>query len=330
MTQLRNLTISNPVDANDNVKVSAQDSAGAYLDLATETKQDAILTELQGKADLDETQPVSAASLPLPAGASTSAKQLADNHQVTVSTITDTSLLVATPFEVNVSKGLISGHSFVSKFGQNESIGTGAFEDIWDGGGTYTYPADSTAPITHIYSTAAGDTQQYEVQGLDINGDLVVQNVTATGTTVSILTTALWRVFRIKNIGTTDNAGVIHASDAGKAVSYAQIGIGNNQTLMALYTIPNGKTGYLCCGGASMVGLTRAYSIDGHFYMRSFGGVFQLKNTFGLSSDGSSSFEHTYKYPLPIAGKTDIRVRAVSSAANGVLNATFDILLVDN
>ena len=32
-----------------------------------------------------ETQPVSADSLPLPSGASTSAKQLADNHNVTVS-----------------------------------------------------------------------------------------------------------------------------------------------------------------------------------------------------------------------------------------------------
>lgn len=42
---------------------------------ATSAKQDLLLTELQLKADLTETQPVSAASLPLPAGASTSAKQ---------------------------------------------------------------------------------------------------------------------------------------------------------------------------------------------------------------------------------------------------------------
>jgi len=49
---------------------------------ATEAKQDtlitalgSLLTELQAKADLTETQPVSAAALPLPTGASTEAKQ---------------------------------------------------------------------------------------------------------------------------------------------------------------------------------------------------------------------------------------------------------------
>ena len=45
------------------------------IGLATSAKQDTLLTELQLKADLTETQPVSAASLPLPAGASTAAKQ---------------------------------------------------------------------------------------------------------------------------------------------------------------------------------------------------------------------------------------------------------------
>lgn len=40
-------------------------------DFATQTTLDAVLTELQGKADLTETQPVSAVSLPLPTGAST-------------------------------------------------------------------------------------------------------------------------------------------------------------------------------------------------------------------------------------------------------------------
>ncbi len=44
-------------------------------DFATTAKQDLLLAELQQKADLSETQPVSAASLPLPTGAATSAKQ---------------------------------------------------------------------------------------------------------------------------------------------------------------------------------------------------------------------------------------------------------------
>ena len=239
-------------------------------------------------------------------------------------------LKVASP-ELLVSQGKVPGTSFVSKFGQNEHVGTTAYEDVWDGGGIYDWPADNTAPITHIYSTGA-DIQPIEVQGLDIDGHQVVQTITLTGTTVVPLTTPLWRVFRMKNIGNVDilSNSVIHASTATKTGSYAQIQNGNNQTLMALYTIPAGKTGYLYQGSANLVGLVRDYSIDGHFYMRPFGQVFQLKYTFGLSSDGTSGSQHFYKFPLPIAEKTDLRLSAESSLNGGVVNATFDILLVDN
>jgi len=61
------------------------DGTYAVVNPATSDKQDLLLTELQLKADLTETQPVSAATLPLPTGAATSAKQLADDHNVTVS-----------------------------------------------------------------------------------------------------------------------------------------------------------------------------------------------------------------------------------------------------
>jgi len=60
-----------------------QDDSIDQLILAVTELTD-LLTELQLKADLTETQPVSNASLPLPAGASTSAKQLAENHEVDV------------------------------------------------------------------------------------------------------------------------------------------------------------------------------------------------------------------------------------------------------
>lgn len=49
---------------------------------ATSAKQDTLLTELQLKADLSETQPVSVASLPLPSGAATSAKQDTGNTSI--------------------------------------------------------------------------------------------------------------------------------------------------------------------------------------------------------------------------------------------------------
>lgn len=48
---------------------------GTIAGVATSAKQDLLLAELQLKADLTETQPISAASLPLPSGAATSALQ---------------------------------------------------------------------------------------------------------------------------------------------------------------------------------------------------------------------------------------------------------------
>lgn len=233
-------------------------------------------------------------------------------------------------FLLDVAKGLIPGHSIVNKFGQNADIGTAAYEDIWDNGGVYTYPGDGVAPITHIDSDDAADTEDIEVQGLDINGDLVVQTITLTGTTIAILTTPLWRVFRLKNVGTVDLVGNVQAVNAGDTVIYAKIQIGNNQTLMALYTIPNGKTGYMVQGSNSLAGLNRAYAIAGRMTMRQYGGVHQLKRTFGMQSDGTSTMVSDWPLPAMIPAKTEIKVSAISSSAGGTLNTTFGILLIDD
>ena len=228
-------------------------------------------------------------------------------------------------FYLKVAMGEVPNHSIMSKFGQNSDVGTAAYEAVWDGGGTYTYPADGSADITKIVSTAA-DTGTAEVQGLDVNGDLVVQNATLNGTTAVTLTTPLWRVFRIKNMGSTDWSGDVTCTDG--TTTYAKVQAGNNQTLMALYTIPNGYTGYMLKGTNSLAGVSRSYAVAGKMSMRPYGGVFQLKKTFGLQSDGSSFFEMDYPLPAKIAGKTDIKVEVISSASGGVVNTTFDILLV--
>jgi len=311
------------------------------------------------KVDTDGTIAIDVESSTLPTGASTDAKQLPDGHNVTVDNasieqstgdahntlniavagkdssgdvrpiITDTSgRLLSKDFYLEVAMGNVPGHTIMSKFGQNTVL-SASYEDIWDGGGTYPYPANATASITHIYSTDGGDNQSIEVQGLSSDGTLTVQTKTLTNTTVVALDTPLWRVFRLKNMGTTNNAGVVHASVSDKATSYAQIEIGNNQTLMALYTIPLGKTGYLIQGTNSIIGTNRTYTVDGKMSMRPYGGVFQIKKTFGLSADGTSYMVMPFPLPGKILAKTDIRVSALSSATGG-LNTTFDILLVDD
>ena len=73
--------------------------------LATSTNQDSLLTELQLKADLTETQPVSVTSLPLPAGASTSANQ--ETLIEATNTITEGQVIKQTVQDNNVESILI-------------------------------------------------------------------------------------------------------------------------------------------------------------------------------------------------------------------------------
>ena len=235
-----------------------------------------------------------------------------------------------TDYLLEVAMGNIEGQSFINKFGQNDDIGTGAFEDIWDVGGDYPYPADSTAPITHIDSDNAADTVEVSVQGLDINGALVEQLVTLTGTTPVALTTPLWRVFRMLNNDAVDIVGDVQAIDVGDTTIYAQIQNGNNQTLMALYTIPAGKTGFFLKGSSGLGGVLPAYDIDGKVWARDFGKVWQVKHTFALSSAGTSYIQQQFPIALPMTEKTDVRFAAKSSRLGGIVNVTFDILLVDN
>lgn len=106
-------------DHNSDTRVDIeQDVAKNALYVQSES----LLTELQLKANLTETQPVSNDSLPLPTGAATSAKQLDDNHQVTVSNPTtdpETGLAtsakqLANDHDVNVSNQ-ISGFATLAK-----------------------------------------------------------------------------------------------------------------------------------------------------------------------------------------------------------------------
>lgn len=229
---------------------------------------------------------------------------------------------------LSIAKGDVVKTSNMSKFGQNSDIGTGAYEDIWDAGGTYIYPADGTAPIVKLIGHDAADTEPIEVQGLDITGALVIQTKTLTGLTAVTLDTPLWRVFRLRNVGTSDLVDDVCAIDTGDTVDYACINNGNNQTLMALYTIPLGYTAYLQQGTNSMTGLVQAYSISGRMWMREHGKVFQLKRTFGLSSTGTSYMIMPFPVPQAIPALTDIRVDAISSKAGGGLNTTFELILV--
>lgn len=238
------------------------------------------------------------------------------------------------------------GQSVVHKFGQaiDFDISDGAVT-VWDGANDaginqMDYVWSTSAVITQLTSSSASDTEPIEVQGLDSDYALVIQTVTLTGQTIASLTTPLIRVFRLKNVGTSDLVGTVYCHETGTVSSgvptdlskvKAVITLGNNQTLMALYTIPAGTTAYMkrwyISQANSSGGFFATAGIVGiRLWARPFGEVFQLKDTAATRDD----YAHPYDDPLVFDEKTDIYLEVNTSVDGSSVSGGFDFVLIDN
>jgi len=252
-----------------------------------------------------------------------------------------------------IAKGDVTGHSFIHKFGAAPDFDSSdGFVTVWDGAEddedyeamNMTYSA--TADIDYAVAEDNGDTQDIEIQGLNSAYELTVQTITLTGQTPVVLTTPLIRVFRVKNMNSSDFAGHVFVYRARlgdgtptvvtggvpqtgadvRAVVHAD----NNQTEMAVFTIPAGKTGYMRSWYASTAGAKRDSSHTIKVLARPFGGVFQLKHKANIDVNGTSYIQHKYEEPEVFSEKTDIEIRMDTDTDIAGVAAGFDIVLVDN
>lgn len=148
------------------------------------------------------------------------------------------------PFELQVSRGNVFGHSSLNVFAFTTSLGSTAYGPLWEGltgaGGTYVYP--SSAVIMVLTSSSVSDTAvSITIYGLDGNFLPISETVALNGT-ANINTVKSY--FRINSMTTaTGNAvGTVTAKNGG--TTYAQINAGVGQTQMSIYTIPAGYTFY--------------------------------------------------------------------------------------
>lgn len=250
-------------------------------------------------------------------------------------------------FLISVAKGDVPGHSLVFKYGRNPDIDTGTDpEDIWTYGGTYTY--NNTPSIQYISSSNAADIGQIiTVEGLDENYESLSVNVVLNGQTQTQIGTGetFVRVFRAYNAGPTSFAGdVLIYDDTVTSVTLgvptpttsikAQITAVDQQTYMALWTVPAGHTAFFLGGAISITtGASAGKSASIELRTRPFGGVFLSKELVGLSSTGSSTFSQDLNAlgPLRIPEKTDIQARAREVSANDTgVSVYFSVLVVNN
>ena len=241
-------------------------------------------------------------------------------------------------FGFDIQRGKVTGFSAVNKFGRNPDVDTANNEDIWDTGGFYSFP--SAAGTVVITSGSANDTsagtgaRTVLIQGLDASFNEQEETITMNGGTGVNSVNTYIRLHRmiVKTAGSTgQNQGRILAKISSTTV--AQISTGFNQTLMAIYTIPAGKTGYLSrlYGAVTPAGAasgTRGGDLI--LRIRPENEVFQTKMIIGVSSEGTTLSDFAYDQPLVLAAKTDIRVEYNANDNNTEIHAGFDIILEDD
>jgi hypothetical protein len=258
--------------------------------------------------------------------------------------VPDARLALASVHPLLIAMGAVDGSSSVNKFGENKNAPKDIHSDIWDGGavagGHYVFPA--TATITHIRQatdqagTDGGAT--IELQGLDANWELVIQtaDLDAVDTTVEVvLTTPLIRVFRKKVLANVVLSADVWSGATGMAALTAKsiITAGKNQTLMAIYTVPAGKTAYMSSYYYSVVNSTNKTPTSTEFAVwaadRAAGYEFQLKHEVAIPLNGPGN-QHYFNPPLKFTEKTDIRMSAEPIDEAGYVHAGFDLVLIDN
>jgi hypothetical protein len=244
----------------------------------------------------------------------------------------------ALPSYVEIAKGNLANHTAVNKFGRNGAVGSSA-EPVWDFSATYDYLADDTFATMYISSDNSADQGlTYSVTGIDSDYNYSTVTVTtdgSDGTTFVALASGAdddqwWRVFRAVNTSGTAAQGNIYISKDNTDVGgngipddtsdiQAQILIGNEQTLMALWTSPVDFTSYLTLYYAS-TSSSKVTNI--YLFVRPFGGVFNMKHVISINANHIS---HEFSFPLVINGKSDIKVEADAAGGGGVVDAGFDL-----
>jgi hypothetical protein len=230
------------------------------------------------------------------------------------------------PYFLQVSRGLVDGHKRIFKFGHNPVI-QNVEETIWDGGGLYTHPSSAVAMTVTSGAAATDNGVQVNVAGLDGDYNEVNETVTLAGSGTATTTQTFLRVNRCFIVGSTAPTDDVTIANGG--TTYAQITNGENQTLMAVWTVPAGYTAYLLALDATAFTEQNNKVATLRYLTRELNGVFRVKNKFDLFQ---AAFHQNYITPEPIAEKTDIEFRAVATSSNADLRvaASMDIVYIEN
>jgi len=231
-------------------------------------------------------------------------------------------------YGIQINQGQHWGQKKVFKFGFNPEVGTDE-ETVWDGGGIYSYPA--SASVMKVSSSDNSDTSTVVISGLDGDYNEIEETVTVTGQTAVNTSNSFLRVFRAR-VTADAPAGAIWigtgtVTTGVPANKYAKINAGENQTLMALWTVPAGYTAYLHQGTISSGTSQSNKYATARLKVRPFGEVFQTKAVVTLHN---TFIPFDFGIPVVIPEKSDIEARAITSSGTDAISVTFSVIYVKN
>jgi len=150
------------------------------------------------------------------------------------------------PFDLQVARGQIGGHSIVSIFGYQASVGTTSIP-VWENASTYTYPTSASTLTVVSSSTSDVSPAAVFVNGLDANFNPISEVVVLNGTTGVTTAKAYFRINGINMVGVasgqTSNVGTITIKQSTNTLAQINAGIGKSQS--TIYTVPANNTFYL-------------------------------------------------------------------------------------
>lgn len=226
---------------------------------------------------------------------------------------------------LNIARGLVSRTSSVHKFGAVPEMSTNTTGTIWDKNDTlYPWSSFSSASTLTVQTVAAGDNgKKITIIGLDADYNEISEEVTLSSSATVTTTASFIRVYRAYVSSGATNVDDIDVRIGSTTV--LMINADKGQTLMSIYTVPDGYTGYLCQGTATVENAGDA-TID--MFIRYYGqDAFRIGHTAEVTS-GGMPYNYTFTVPQKIPSRSDIDIRATVRSNNSRVTAAFDLILV--